>query len=52
MYDPSLQEAKDDLDNWYEKALAMGYGFKSDEERNNYIASLGKFLSDMLYYIR
>lgn len=30
-----------DLDNWYEKAIAAGKGFKSDIEREEYIASLG-----------
>ena len=28
-------------DGWYEQALKEGYGFKSEQERNDYIKSLG-----------
>jgi hypothetical protein len=28
-------------DGWYEQALKEGYGFKSEQERDDYIKSLG-----------
>jgi hypothetical protein len=39
--DARMDAALDALNNWYDDALKNGGGFKSDEERQNYLASLG-----------
>lgn len=39
--DAKLDAALKGLENWYDEALANGAGFKSDEERQAYIRSLG-----------
>jgi hypothetical protein len=36
-----IDKALDELDNWYDNALKSGGGFKSDEERRQYLESLG-----------
>lgn len=36
-----LDAAMDALENWYDDALKAGMGFKSDEERQQYLSSLG-----------
>lgn len=39
--DAVMDAAIDGLSNWYDSALAAGAGFKSEEERQEYIKSLG-----------
>eukprot|EP01035_Chromulina_nebulosa_P057858 gene57858-79278_t len=36
-------------DGWYEQALKEGYGFKSEQERNDYIKSLGDPMDHPLF---
>ena len=39
--DAKLDAALDALNNWYDDALKAGMGFKSDDERQEYLKSLG-----------
>ena len=38
-------------DGWYEQALKEGYGFKSEQERNDYIKSLGTIMNKFISHI-
>jgi hypothetical protein len=37
------------LDDWYDRCIAEGMGFKSDEERQAYVASLGDPLAHPMF---
>lgn len=39
----------DPLDDWYDKALADGMGFKTEEEKQKYLTSLGDFEKHPLF---
>lgn len=39
--DERMDKALDELDNWYDNALKNGCGFKTEQDRLDYLASLG-----------
>jgi hypothetical protein len=38
----TAEDLKDGFDDWYDNALKSGAGFKTDEEKAAYLASIGK----------
>lgn len=41
MFENYEEGEHDPFDDWYEKALRDGMGFKNDEERQEYIRNMG-----------
>lgn len=39
----------DDLDDWYDRALKAGFGFKTEKEKQDYIASIGDPMKHPLF---
>lgn len=51
MFQDSNEEGDgyDDLDDWYDRALKAGFGFKSEQEKQDYIAQIGDPLKHPLF---
>jgi tetratricopeptide (TPR) repeat protein len=47
--EPAFGEGYDELDDWYDKALKNGFGFKSEKEKQDYIASIGDPMKHPLF---
>ena len=43
------EESYDAMDDWYDRALAAGFGFKSEEEKQEYIKSIGDPMKHPLF---
>ena len=47
--DPSFGEGYEEEEDWYDKAIKNGFGFKSDKERQDYIDSIGDPMKHPLF---